>query len=371
MTPAVLGSDEGLLFLSLDENVEGLELNSDGLVDDGFVLALLDTTDPSAMVLNVGRAVADAATPLRARFAGGDWNVAFLVSEAAQDDFPSGLNDAALFGASWVPLACPGYADTDTSDDVLHFLSFNAWSANPGASPPVNTGLAGAGRVLSVPGWVATLSPESDDGNCSTNGDADTSDVVLRWFSTAAPQLPVTNNTRLLAVASTPGGTQGATDLDGTWIAVVDEAADDRDHDQDGKKDRTLVAWLDPQNSAPWTFDHGTGPGFQSVGAELDGRAPPTGHDHGRLPGIGLRLLGQTSTETRTSSIRFRPSPSSTPAPTWIFRDRRSRWTQATRAWSWPKGWSSIVSTKPRTTATGTTTATSTTRSCGARRRGT
>ena len=275
LTPTILDQDEGLLFLSLDENAEGIELNADGLVDDGFVLALLDTTDPSAMVLNVGRAVADAATPLRARrLAAGDWNVAFLVSEAAQDDFPSGLNDAALFSASWLPFCNPAYSDTDTADDVLHFLGFNAWSANPGGNPPINTGLAGAGRVLSVPGWVATLAPESDDGNCSTNGDADTSDIVLRWASTAAPYLPVTNNSRLLALANTPGGTQGATDLDGFWIAVVDEAADDRDHDQDGKKDRTLVAWLDPQNSAPWTFDHGTGPGLQSVGVSWMAERP-------------------------------------------------------------------------------------------------
>jgi hypothetical protein len=275
VTPTILDSDEGLLFLALDENVEGLELNSDGLVDDGFVLALLDTTDPSAMVLNVGRAVADATTPLRARrVAAGDWNVAFLVSEAAQDDFPNGLNDAALFSASWLPPCSPAYSDTDTADDVLHFLGFNAWSTNPGANPPINIGLAGAGRVFSVPGSVATLSPESDDGGCSTNGDADTSDIVLRWASTTAPYLPVTNSSRLLALANTPGGTQGASDLDGRWIAVVDEAADDRDHDLDGNKDRTLVAWLDPQSSAQWTFDHGTGPGLQSVGVSWMAERP-------------------------------------------------------------------------------------------------
>ena len=65
-----------------------------------------------------------------------------------------------LFPGSWPPFACPLYDDVDQSDDVLFFLEFAAWSSNHVGNPPINIGLVGANRVIIVPGFVATLTPE-------------------------------------------------------------------------------------------------------------------------------------------------------------------------------------------------------------------
>jgi hypothetical protein len=279
LSPAILGRDEGLLWLALDETVETIDLNDDGDATDEFVMALLDGTDPSAMLLSPELALPGANAPVRARKQGaGDWTVAFLVSEADQDDFPTGLNDPDDFHPDWVPEACDGtYDDTDRTDDVLFFLEFAAWAASPGANPPVNTGLAGANRVFVVPNFVATLTPEEDDGDCSTNGDGDTDDIVLRWTRKQSDQLlikPFGSSDEILAIRNVPGGTRGVTDLDGRWIAVIDEADDDRDHDPksnppgSGDQVQTLVAWLDPAdgNSATWEFNHSSGPDPLGVG---------------------------------------------------------------------------------------------------------
>jgi hypothetical protein len=275
LSPAILGRDEGLLWLALDETVETIDLNGDTDATDEHVLALLDGTDPSAMVVSPALALPGPNSPVRARKKGtGDWTVAFLVSEADQDDFATGLNDPDDFHPDWKPEACPSYDDTDRTDDVLHYLEFAAWVASPGANPPVNTGLAGANRVLVVPGYVGTLAPEDEDGGCSTNGDGDTNDIVLRWTRKLLPIKPFPFEDQLVAIKNVPGGTRGVTDLDGRFIAIVDEAADDRDHDPksvppgSGTKVQTLVAWLDPNdgNGATWEFNHANGPNPLGVG---------------------------------------------------------------------------------------------------------
>ncbi|HVS09805.1 MAG TPA: hypothetical protein VMS76_08010 [Planctomycetota bacterium] len=284
----LLAADSGLLFLFQDEVAEARDFNGDGDQLDDHVLALLDGRDPSAMVLNVGLAVRGDDAPVRALRKGtstpADWVVAFLVNEAAQG--ATNFNDPALFGPSWQPPQCAGQADIDTADDVLHYLEYSIWSPDPVANPPVNTGLVGVDRVLALKAlgstpkyFVATISFEADEGTCSLNGDADQDDRILRWVEVMPPVPPVvapfTNVLQLVALKDLPGGTHGVSDLNGRWLAVVDEAADNRDHDGDGQLTHDLVAWLNPaptQGSPAWVFDHTNGnqcgqAGIQPVGA--------------------------------------------------------------------------------------------------------
>jgi hypothetical protein len=281
--PHLLATDSGLLFLFQDEVGEMRDFNGDGDQLDDHVLAVLDGTDPSAMVLNVGLAVRGDDAPVRALRKGtatpADWVVACLVNEAAQG--ATNFNDPVLFGPSWQPPQCAGKADIDTADDVLHYLEYSVWSPDPVANPPVNTGLVGVDRVLALKAlgsmakyFVATISFEADEGTCSLNGDADQDDRILRWVEVRPPVPPVvapfTAELQLVALEDLSGGTHGVSDLNGRWLAVVDEAADDRDHDGDGQLTHDLVAWLNPaptQGSPVWVYDHGTGPGVQSVGA--------------------------------------------------------------------------------------------------------
>lgn len=271
--PRLIGVDEGLIFLFQDEVVEGRDCNTDADATDGFVLALLDGTDPAAMFRSVELAVEDDSTPLRAKnTAAHDWLVAFLVSEAAQSNAATGLNDPTNFPSAWIPLNCPGYTDTDTTDNVLHFLEFANWNAD-GVVVPTNTGLVGHDRVIAVTGAVATIALESEDGACDLNADGDTTDNIVRWVKTTTPTLPFVSSTELVALEdSVPGGLHGLTDLSNKLIAVVSESDDDRDHDGDALLTHDLVAWLDPVAVAPtWVFDHGTSTGIQAAGASWIG----------------------------------------------------------------------------------------------------
>jgi hypothetical protein len=262
--PRIIRADENLLFLYADEVVEGRDLNTDADSADGFVLALLDSTDLTAKVHGVELALEDDSAEVRAQnVAAGDWIVAFLVNEAAQDDFLTGLNNPALFSPSWKPLNCPLYADTDTLDNVLHYLSFAAWDADPITTPPVNTGLAGEDKVVIVgttlaTAFVATIAKETDDGACDLNADGDTSDEVLRWVKTTTPVLPYGTSAQLVAIDdNVPGGAFGATDIDNRLLSVVDETQDGRDHDGDGNQTHRLLAWLNPSAVTPaWVYDH-------------------------------------------------------------------------------------------------------------------
>jgi hypothetical protein len=116
--------------------------------------------------------------------------------------------------------------------------------------------------------YVATISLESDEGTCSLNGDTDQSDRVLRWVEVTPPTvLPFTNVAHLVALDDNPGGTRGVGVLGSRFVAVVDEAQDDRDHDGNAAVDFDLTAWIDAAqgNAAQWTYDHngaGTQGGF-------------------------------------------------------------------------------------------------------------
>ena len=274
----LLGSDEGLVFLAADEVVAVGDQNGDGDATDEVVLALLDGTDPAALIRSVGLALESDTAPLRARSLGpNDWLVAFLVNEAAQG--ATNLNAPGLFPPAWQPPQCAGLGDTDADDDVLHFLTFAAWHADPLASPPTNTGLPGVDRVLAVrgpggaPGYVATVTDEFEEGGCSLNGDLqddgtgnlvpDQNDRVLRWVQATSPVLPETNVDLLVASRSVRGGISGVTELDDRFVIIANEFDDSRDLNGDGRTNN-LLAWLDPGlgAAAQWSYDHSAGSGF-------------------------------------------------------------------------------------------------------------
>jgi hypothetical protein len=267
-----------LLFATLDEADDGLDRNGDLDAADAEVLALLDGTDPAARLKNVALALPPRAEgePVAARLlAPGDWRVAFLVDESAQGNV--NLNDQALFSQPLLPDNCLATPDVDTDDQVLHYLDSAAFLA--GAAQPVNTGLAGHGRVLVLAGFVATIADE-DESNCNLNagtGDTDTSDEVARWVATALPITPARDAEDLHALAAVPGGSRGLAVLDERLVAVIDEAADGANHD--GKAaDHELVAWLDPAAANPtWRFAHqsASNPSFGTGVFDDDGDSEP------------------------------------------------------------------------------------------------
>ena len=261
LTVTLLGEEEGLLMCSLDETVEGRDLNNDTDMTDTDVLALLDATDPAGMLRAVGLAV-PAGTPIRALSTGAnDWLVAFLVSEAEQG--ATNFNDPILFSGTWKPAQCVGFEDADTLDSVLHYLNFATWDMNPGLNPPINTGLVGNGRVVAIPGtagFVGTLSLESDEGTCDLNGDGDTTDRIFRYVQASTPTLPPGATANMHAVAHTvPGGVLGVAELDSRFVVLVDEAADGEDHDGDVGNDFDLLSWVAPSEAnldVPYQFNH-------------------------------------------------------------------------------------------------------------------
>jgi len=270
LSPRLIGADEGLVFLALDEATEGRSLNGDVDTED-TVLALLDgigtayASGYDRTLRSTGLAISGIGSPYRAGYTSGDWLVGFLVDEHGEG---TNLNlfDGNVLPASWKVAGCAD--DSDTADHVLHVIHFHDWDVNPAAAPPVNTGIVGADRVLIAGDSVATISLESDEQSCPLNGDGDDEDRVLRWFRDDGNG-PVNDTSLLLALdTGLPGGAMAVAELDGAFVIQCDEAADDRDHDSDGDTDRELVAWLDPQDANPvWTFDHGTNGGTAWVTA--------------------------------------------------------------------------------------------------------
>lgn len=278
LSPSLLTLEEDLLFLTLDENLEGRNLNGDSDTTDAFVLALVDANVAAPLVREVGLAARDANVPVRAlKRATSDWIVAYLVDEQAQGAVSRNawLTDASL-PDSLLPGHCVGSAiDGDATDQVLGYLEYASWV---GGGAKVNTGLAGHRRALATKNgsayFVATICPEAGEGNCnlnSLNDDDDFVDDVLRWIRVETPlgnSGIYGDSDGLVAVADVAGGTRGVTDLAGRWIVVVDEDADNRDHDGMPAVDNDVIGWIDPLdgNSALFTFDHGSGTGFQPAG---------------------------------------------------------------------------------------------------------
>jgi hypothetical protein len=272
LVPNLLGSEDGLVFLSLDETREARDLNGDSDSMDENVLALLDGRGTVVVggyefpLRNAERAMPDAIAARRALSTGThDWQVGFVVDETDQDD--SNLNNhlsaAAMLSASWQPTHCVGEEDVDTVDTILTLIDFRAWDDDPVTSPPVNTGLIAYDRIVMQPGWVGTVSEESQQGTCDLNGDGDTDDLVFRWTAVTSPILPpgTVNNYYAVGDDMTPpiaGGLQGTGELGNAFVLAVDEAADRRDLNDDGFQDLAVLLWLDPAAGVVWTNDHGS-----------------------------------------------------------------------------------------------------------------
>jgi hypothetical protein len=274
--PQILGKDEGLIFLALDETAEGRDLNGDTDMLDTSVLALLDGTQTTNAIRSTGLATPAAGSPLRAKrttASSHDWQVGFLVSEA--DQGATNLNDPALFSATWQPVQCAGFADVDATDDILHFLSFALWDTDPIVNPPVNTGLVGSRKIAIVktsvspfPYYIATITPEfgaggtSAEGTCDLNGDGDTLDHVARWVQMRTPVLPLNSAANIHALFDVPGGTHGLAELQDRFVIEVSESEDNLDLNGDALKTFELVGWLSPSGSGsantPWDFTHGS-----------------------------------------------------------------------------------------------------------------
>jgi hypothetical protein len=280
----IMGEDESLVFLVLDENAVARDLNGDADMTDANVLALLDGTQLGEMIRSTGLALGTDSGPFRAAARSiGDWLVGFLVSEAAQGGVS--LNDCTDFAAAWHPTQCGGCAgneDLDTSDQVLHYLLFADWFANPVTDPPRNSGLAGTDRIVAVANHVGVLSLESDTDatGCDLNNDADGIDEVFRWtqaFTDPDDVIPVTDAMLIHAIADVPGGTRGVTELNGRWVIAVDEDADDAaDIDGNGAANDFIVGWFNPAavGAATFTFDHQPGAGTAFAGTTWMGEVP-------------------------------------------------------------------------------------------------
>ena len=251
LQPRFLGEDRGLIFLTLDETVEGVDLNGDSDDSDEYVLALLNATDDGERLFNVGAALADADAPFAAYpTTTDDWIVAFLVDEDFQDQ--GSLNPLSLGGQTINPDSC-SVADVDSADQVLHFLEVQDFLLG---NPFENTGLVGHDRVLAVDGYVATLSDEGDAG-CDINEDGDSNDTVVRWTGIDTV-MPPRQADQLHAIEDEiPGGSFGLAALGNRFIAIVDEAQDSQNIDL-RPANNDLVGWLDPDDGfgADWTFAH-------------------------------------------------------------------------------------------------------------------
>ena len=252
LSPTLLGEDEGLIFMLLDETVEGRSLNSDVDFLDDSVLALLDGNVIGAPIKNTQLAMLDENEPFDAELTGvNDWTVAFLVSEAAEGGVS--MNDFNTFTNPIVVASCTT-GDLDANDRLLHYIEFASFMT--GASLPVNTGLTGRDRVIAVNGAVATLSFEFD-ALCDLNEDGDFNDRIARWTTTVTPVMPSVTVAEMHAIETTiNGGSMGLSSLGNRLVGVVDELGDSRNLDQRGDND--VVGWVDPTlgASAVWTFRH-------------------------------------------------------------------------------------------------------------------
>ena len=271
--------DDGMLFLTMDETVDG-DLNGDGNPNDTTVLALYDGGDVAAQVTSVGKAV-DPLSNVTVLRDGTDWTVAFLVNEQGEE---ANLNDPLLFDPTWQPFNCAFAADADMDDDVLHWLLYSDFLATP--ANVRNTGLVGralqsdklylmesAGRVFA--GVVSLESDEGSGAGCDLNGDSTWNDLIFRWVEASDPlatPLPEAGEDKMLALATTiPGfygpSSGGVIPMDAVWVVLVDEAADGHNHDGDAGTDNLLLAAIVPSNPVGnWNFNHGTSnPGPVSV----------------------------------------------------------------------------------------------------------
>ncbi len=299
LRPTLLGVKDELLFLSLDETIEGVDLNADADMLDANVLALLDGQASGRRIANTGLALRDDDTPFQARLSGpSNWLAAILVDEDGQGQ--GSLNNPADFMQPLLPDSCAGVTDVDTTDEVLHFIDVaDFFLGTLGAI--VNTGLAGADRIVVVDGFVATLTPEGDVG-CDLNEDTDMTDSIARWVGAVTPIMPPRDPSQLHAVAAAlPGGSFGLSWLGDRFVIVVDEAADG--DNLDGKvADHDLVGWLDPDAgfAATWDFTHQNGSNdFFGTGIFACGSPPCNSSNGTSEPFAGASWMAPEPSESR------------------------------------------------------------------------
>ncbi|MEZ6005111.1 MAG: hypothetical protein R3F33_13085 [Planctomycetota bacterium] len=255
------GASNGVLTLFADETVEGEDLNGDGNANDASVLALYG--NGSGGQIQVVPASVDDGGPWIAFYSGTDSIVAFLVEEATQE---ANLNDPADFSGLWHPAQCVGLDDADQLDSVLHWLNLTDFTTDPILNPMVNTGMTSDGGIYHLADqWLGVVCHEQDEGSsggCDLNGDGDKSDQILRWVDLSATPVPMGDANKLIAIdTAVAGGTEGVIELGGDlWVALVDEAADGRDHNGDSLMTKTFLGVLDPNlTGTTWNFDQGSG----------------------------------------------------------------------------------------------------------------
>jgi len=256
-----LEAQAGVLFCFLDETADGIDHNGAGGATSTTVLGLVDALADVPHVRNTGFALANAGTPRAARAVpGGDRAVAFLVSETLQ---AQNLNELAGFAPGWLPSQCSVFTadDADQSDDILHWLLFDMWDADPILDAPVNTGLAGGARVLLLDGHVVTLVDEAAQGaGCDYNSSSDTDDSVARWVALAPGAVPEASTQLNLAIATNVGGGgSGLAVLDGRLIAaidVTDNASQVGSPLNTALAGKRILAATRPGVNGTWAFSH-------------------------------------------------------------------------------------------------------------------
>ena len=279
LSPQILGEQDGLIFLGLDETREGIPLNGDGNADDRFVLALLDGTGLAEaggynlMLRNTELAVSGVNSPMRAVSTGAnDWLFGFLVDEASQEENLNIFTGGSILPPSWESNPSSPCLDVDMTDEVLHGIRFSDWEAGTMVAP-ANTGIAGGVRVLIAGDALGTIASEADENNCVLNNDGDFGDSFLRWIRLDFASFPYSNagpnsgSGQMLALdVDLPGPAMAVAELDGAFVIQCDEGADGRNHDNNAGTNRDLIAWLDPQDASPaWRFNHGTSSAFYAT----------------------------------------------------------------------------------------------------------
>lgn len=279
--PELVGTQAGCVFVLLDETSVGSDLNDDGDASDANVLALVDAREATPVLRNTEKALASDSSPIAARAtASGLVEVAFLVDETAQGGVNLNTQAAVGSGSAWTEPQCASSADTDTLDEVLHYIRWPEWIAGDEPSAR-NTGLPGDDAVVLFNGFVAVDCDEADHGGCDLNDDDDSTDTIARWTPIVAANAAIDPHSAfgdMHPIDAVPGGTNGLCVYDNRLFIAYSEDDDSTASggtDLDGNRfdDDILVAWLNTTTNQ-FDFTH-TGGGVH-VGTTWM-RPSPTG----------------------------------------------------------------------------------------------
>lgn len=243
--------DSGLVRLAIDETASGGQgsQNGDGDSSDTAVLALVEVGVDPPLVVGTGLAQPAVDAPLEIfQFEEDLRRILCLVSE--NDQGAQNLNGT----AASLPSLCSGTPglDVDTDDDVVHLLE---WQAGEIAST-VNTGLAGALRLLFTEDYLVTLARESDIGGgagCDLTQDGSPDDIVARWAPLVDPTVPVDVDTLYEPIdTDVPGDAFGIEVANPLILAAIDTTIDPGT----GPLALPWMANVFPGSSNAWDFTH-------------------------------------------------------------------------------------------------------------------